>query len=59
MYYEKVFALNELLGEEGILRLPSYLPQVYVVDEERRNAIDMAAKFLLQGKNVLIGDPLW
>ncbi|MGQ4892104.1 MAG: hypothetical protein ACP6IP_06405 [Candidatus Njordarchaeia archaeon] len=58
MYYNKIRSLNILLGDDGILRLPAYLPQVYVIDEARKNAIETAVKLLQQGKNVLIeGSP--
>ena len=58
MYYDVVTSLDELLGYEGILRLPPYLPKVFVMDDARRSAIDVAKKYLDSGQNVLlIGEP--
>ena len=58
MYYVVVKSLSELLGEEGILRLPSYLPEAYVFDDARRKAISDAVEHLVRGENVLIeGSP--
>jgi len=46
------------LGYEGILRLPSYLPKVFVIDNPRREAISKAKKYLDSGQNVLlVGEP--
>jgi len=58
MYYVVVKSLSELLGEEGILRLPSYLPDVFVFDDARRRAVSDAVDYLVHGDNVLIeGSP--
>ena len=54
MYYSVVRSLNDLLGDEGLLRLPSYLPNVFVLDESRRESIQRVVKLLSVGKNVLI-----
>ncbi len=57
-YYITVKTLSELLGDDGILRLPPYLPKVFVLDEVRKKAIDTAVSLIKQGKNVLIeGSP--
>ena len=58
MYYVVVKSLAELLGEEGVLRLPSYLPDVFVFDDARKKAISDAVEYLVRGENVLIeGSP--
>ena len=53
MYFTLV-SFSELLGEEGLLRLPEYLSEVFVFDSSRESAIIEAVKLLSQGKNVLI-----
>ncbi|MEX0567952.1 MAG: ATP-binding protein, partial [Candidatus Njordarchaeota archaeon] len=57
MYYELLRSLDELLGEEGLLRLPPYLPRVFILDEARKNAIEIATKYAIAGKNVLLIGP--
>ena len=58
MYYSIVRSINDLLGEEGILRLPSYLPKTFVTDEPREEAIKAALECISRGENVLItGSP--
>ncbi len=54
MYYCIVKSISELLGEEGILRLPSYLPKVFIADPPREEAIKHASDALIKGENVLI-----
>ena len=54
MYYRVITSLDELLGDEGLLRLPSYLARVYVMDEVRSNAIKDAVDYLSVGENVLL-----
>jgi len=58
LYYTLVRSLDELLGDDGVLRLPKYLPEAFVVDENRLNAIKLAVTWIRAGKNVLIeGSP--
>ncbi|MGQ4892911.1 MAG: hypothetical protein ACP6IP_10595 [Candidatus Njordarchaeia archaeon] len=58
MYFVRVNSLTELLGDDGLLRLPPYLPESFVLDDRRREAIDVAVRALNEGKNVLIsGSP--
>ena len=58
MYYSVVYSLNDLLGDEGILRLPSYLPDVFVMDVARADAIQRSINLIIRGRNVLIeGSP--
>jgi len=53
-----VTSIDELLGHEGILRLPPYLSRVFVMDEARRNAVNIALKYMSMGRNVLlVGEP--
>ncbi|MEX2690777.1 MAG: hypothetical protein Q6351_010730 [Candidatus Njordarchaeum guaymaensis] len=54
MYYRIIRSLSELLGDAGLLRLPAYLPEVFVSDKSRLNAIETAINILSRGKNVLI-----
>ena len=54
MYYRIVESLNDLLGDEGILRLPSYLLKTFVMDEGRENAIRVALDSISRGENILI-----
>jgi len=57
-YYEPIDSINKLLGEDGYLRLPEYLIDEFVVDDERSKAISSTVSFLTRGKNVLIiGEP--
>lgn len=54
MYYSIISSVYELIGEEGVLRLPSYLPKAFILDEEREKIIKKAVNYLSGGKNVLI-----
>ena len=54
MYYERISSISELIGEEGILRLPSYLPRVFVLDDARRETVKTALELAMRGENVLI-----
>ncbi|MGQ4891320.1 MAG: tetratricopeptide repeat protein [Candidatus Njordarchaeia archaeon] len=53
-YYYLISSINNLLGEEGYWRLPSYLPNEYVMDEEREIALNKAVEATVKGSNVLI-----
>jgi len=57
MYYELLRSLGELLGEEGLLRLPPYLPKVFILDEARKSIIEIAIRYIAAGKNVLLIGP--
>jgi len=54
MYYEIIHASDELVGSEGFLRLPTYIFDEFVFDENRQEALDKALYALRNGKNVLI-----
>lgn len=54
MYYEEIESLNDLVGDRGLLRLPAYLSEVFIFDEDRARAVEMAVKLLIEGQNVLI-----
>ncbi len=56
-YYSIIRGFSDLLGEEGILRLPGYLPEVFIRSKERDLAIREATDRLLGGENVLIVGP--
>ena len=53
-YYVVIRDLNVLLGEEGILRLPSYIFDNYIMDDARREALERAFRYVISGENVLI-----
>ena len=58
MYYKRIHSIKELLGDEGLWRLPEYLSEEFIEDEQRKNAIETAKKVLMRGGNVLIyGSP--
>lgn len=58
MYYRVVHSLDELLGEDGILRLPRYLPETFIMDDARNDIMRNAVRWLREGGNVLIeGEP--
>ena len=54
MYYEKIDSINDLLGDEGILRLPAYLPKVFILDDARKEAVKIAMDIIRGGENILI-----
>lgn len=54
MYYSVISSISELIGEEGVLRLPRYLPKAFVMDETREKIIKRAIDYLSRGTNVLI-----
>ena len=54
MYYESVKSPEDLVGVEGFLRLPAYIFDEYVFDENRREALQKAITALRDGRNVLI-----
>lgn len=54
MYYELVGSPEELVGSEGFLRLPSYIFDEYVFDDNRTEALKLAVNYLLSGQNILI-----
>jgi len=53
-YYKELESLDELLGDEGLWRLPNYLPEEYVIDEAREKALNKALSLILKGRNILI-----
>jgi len=53
-YYREIKSLDELIGEEGIWRLPSYLPEEYVMDEIRKETLSKALDYISRGENILI-----
>ena len=54
MYFNVLNSINELVGEGGILRLPSYIFEVFVFDDERLRVLREAQKALIAGHRVLI-----
>ena len=57
-YYVVVRDFDVLLGEDGVLRIPSYIFDNYVMDDARREALKGAFRFVVGGENVLIvGSP--
>jgi len=53
-YYKLISTLDELVGDIGLLRLPSYIFEEFVFDEARRIAFETAIESLLVRENVLI-----
>ena len=57
-YYSVVSSLSELAGDKGLLRLPQYIRDVFVMDESRRRALSLAIAALRRGERVIIeGEP--
>ena len=57
-YYRVIKSLDELLGDEGLLRLPTYIKTEFIEDEARKKGIEIGEKQLSSGNNVLIiGSP--
>ncbi len=54
MYYRLISSLDRLVGDEGMLRLPQYIFDDYVMDEERREGIERCIEILRRGGRVLI-----
>jgi len=54
MYYRVIRSLDELVGAEGVLRLPSYIFDIFVADDVRSRVLREAYKLLLKGERVLI-----
>ncbi len=54
MYYYVLRSLDELVGESGILRLPSYIFDIFVFDDERLNVLRGSQRVLTSGGRVLI-----
>jgi len=57
MYYKKILSLDELVGDEGILRLPPYIFEEFVEDDERREIIYRAVDALKSGGRVILYGP--
>ncbi|MEX0568526.1 MAG: ATP-binding protein, partial [Candidatus Njordarchaeota archaeon] len=53
-YYKTISSLNDLVGDVGLLRLPSYIFDEYVFDDSRERALRGAVDAISEGKNVLI-----
>nr|MDO8045579.1 tetratricopeptide repeat protein [Candidatus Baldrarchaeota archaeon] len=57
-YFKVIRSVNELVGDEGLWRLPSYVVDEYVLDEPRTKALETAVNSITVGNNVLIiGSP--
>lgn len=54
MYYKKILSLRDLVGDEGVLRLPSYIFDIFVADRIRSEVLKEAYKVLISGGRVLI-----
>ena len=57
-YCDLIKSANELIGDEGLWRLPSYVIDEYVLDQSRAEALDDAINTIMSGNDVLItGSP--
>jgi tetratricopeptide (TPR) repeat protein len=57
-YFKIIRSVNELVGDEGLWRLPSYVVDEYVLDKPRAKALEIAVNYITSGNNVLItGSP--
>ena len=57
-YFYFVKSLNELVGDDGLWRLPGYLRDVFISDELRESVIGEAVNNVIGFKNVIItGEP--
>ena len=56
-YYRRIGSLSELIGDEGYLRLPSYVLSEFILDDQRRDAVEKALVAVKSGRNVLIIGP--
>jgi len=54
LYFRVIQSLDELLGEDGILRLPNHLPDTFVMDESRKAILESVVEWVRDGHNVLI-----
>lgn len=54
VYYEVINSYEQLAGAEGFLRLPSYIFDEFVFDDNRQNALNEALEYLKKGECVLI-----
>ncbi len=54
MYYRRIPSLEELVGEEGLLRLPQYIFDEFVIDDNRGFILEEAAERLKSGKRVIL-----
>ncbi|MEX0568409.1 MAG: hypothetical protein Q6363_004510, partial [Candidatus Njordarchaeota archaeon] len=54
MYYRILRSLNDLVGESGVLRLPSYIFDIFVFDDIRLRVLRQAQKDIVSGERVLI-----
>ncbi|MEM2833711.1 MAG: hypothetical protein QXE21_04480, partial [Candidatus Korarchaeota archaeon] len=53
-YYEVINSPDQLVGAEGFLRLPSYIYDEFVFDDNRSKALDEAIEHIKRGECVLI-----
>ncbi|MCR8454371.1 MAG: ATP-binding protein [Crenarchaeota archaeon] len=53
-YYEIINSPDQLVGAEGFLRLPSYIYDEFVFDDNRSKALDEAIEHIKRGERVLI-----
>ena len=58
LYYKQIKSIRDIVGEEGIWRLPAYINEVFIKDKEREIVIEKTIKNAISGKNTLIiGSP--
>ena len=54
LYFEIIRSLADLVGESGILRLPSYIFDIFVFDNTRLDVLGKAQRDLINGERVII-----
>jgi len=54
LYYYEIKAIDELVGEDGVLRIPEYSIEEFVMDETRKTALKTTLDLIRKGENVLI-----
>ncbi len=57
VYYCLIKSISELIGEEGVWRVPSYILEEFVMDEARKDALDRCLKAIASGRSILITGP--
>jgi len=53
-YFEIIRSVDELVGDEGLWRLPPYVVEEYVLDDARKRALEHALEVVSSGENLLI-----
>ncbi|MEX0567870.1 MAG: ATP-binding protein [Candidatus Njordarchaeota archaeon] len=57
MYFYVISSLDRLVGEDGLLRLPKYIFEEFVEDDERKECIEAVKEAIMSGSRVLIYGP--